>query len=267
MILPVQDDADSQLWMIDLDRGTQSRLTFDDLTYNSPVWTESGDFFIAAGSSGGVQEFDLIKISVEGSVPPKVLTRGLLPTLTPDGTTLVYSFFTQSSGIDIFEKDLAELESAADAATIKSRTVVGDPNWQYGTQISPDGGLMAYVSRETGRDEIYMRRYPEGDQKRQISADGGGWPMWNAAGDRLFYMNEEDLMEVVIERNPTLLVGTPQTLFTRPRGEDKFSVGWPLYFQVTADGEFFYMLHQVNPDQGGRPLTIVQNWVAEFLEE
>ena len=49
------------------------------------------------------------------------------------------------------------MESAGEIEMIEPRVVVGDPKWQYASQISPDGGLMAYVSRETGRDEIYMR--------------------------------------------------------------------------------------------------------------
>ena len=267
IVLPIEEDTKSQIWMIDLERGTQSRLTFDDFTYTGSAWTSDGEFIIAPGGEGGPQTFELWKISVEGKVPAKALSKGLFPTLTPDGSKILHSVFSSSGEIDIVENEMDALESASDYTQVESRMVVQDPEWQYGGQISPDGRLLAYVSRETGRDEVYMRRYPQGDQKRQISADGGGWPRWNGAGDRLYFMHDEDMMEVEIEQGTNVLVGTPQVLFTRPKGEDRFGVGWPLYFQVTGDGLYFYMLHQVNPDKGGRPLTIVQNWVAEFEQE
>jgi serine/threonine protein kinase/dipeptidyl aminopeptidase/acylaminoacyl peptidase len=264
MVLAILEDDDSQLWMIDLERNTQSRLTFDDLNYSGSTWMADGEFIIASGGPGGPSEFDLIKISVEGSVPAEVLTRGLFPFLTPDQSTLLYSYFGPSGDVDIASWDMGAMDSAAEGEVGPG---VADPKWQYGSTVSPDGGLLTYVSRETGRDEVYMRRYPQGDQKRQISADGGAWPMWNAAGDRIFYMNGDDLLEVELEREPSLRVGSPKFLFTRPRGEDRFGVGWPLYFLVTGDGKYFYMLHSVDPEQGGRPLTFVQNWVAEFEEE
>jgi Tol biopolymer transport system component len=265
MVLPIRDDNASQLWMIDLERGTQSRLTFDDLQYSACIWFADGSHLIACGGPmGSPAGFELIRMSAEGTSAPVVLGKGLFPELTPDQTTVLFSFFSEANGMDIGAIDLAGLDSSGAGKVPARRTVVGGPQWQYAPRLSPDGALLAYVSRETGRDEVYLRRYPEGDKKRQISAEGGGWPMWNAAGDRLFYMSGLDLIEVEITPEPNLRVGAPLTLFTRPRGEDIFNVGWPLYFQVDGAGEYFYMLNEVGLDQGNRPLAFIQNWVEEF---
>ena len=255
--------------MIDLERGTQSRLTFDDNMYSGATWFTDGKNLIAAGGpQSSPNLFELIKISVEGTTPPLIIKKkGLFPELTPDQSTLLYAHFTESGDLDIGATDLTEVDASRVGETVETQTIVRDPQWQYAPQVSPDGRLLAYVSRETGRDEIYLRRYPEGDKKRQISADGGGWPMWSASGDMLYYMSDLDLVEVDVVREPALRVSAPRVLFTRPRGEDQFGVGWPLYFQVEGDGEHFFMLHEMGQAQGNRPLLFVQNWVQEFEQE
>jgi len=262
----LRDESDSQLWMLDLTRRTQSRLTFDKIYYGMSTWTPDGNYVIASsGASGGASSFHFRQISVDGTTEPQLLTKGNFPTLTPDGKTLVYCYpFADTSWDLSFTNmdalDPADPEAGRDREPDRSYT---EASWQYGAEISPDGRLMAYVSRETGRDEIYLRRYPEGDQKRQVSVDSGGWPQWNAAGDRLYFMSGLDVMEVEIETQPSLRIGNPRTLFTRPRGADTFGIGWPLYLQVNGDGTSFYMLQATDEEQGNRPLTLVQNWVRE----
>ena len=48
--------------------------------------------------------------------------------------------------------------------------------------LEPDGRWVAYVSNETGRDEIYVQAFPGLGGKRQISTDGGTEPLWSATG-------------------------------------------------------------------------------------
>jgi len=37
-------------------------------------------------------------------------------------------------------------------------------------------------------------------------------------------------------------------------------VGWPLYLQVSRDGESFFMLYQADEEMGNRPLMVVERW-------
>ena len=44
--------------------------------------------------------------------------------------------------------------------------------------ISPDGRWVTYDSDETGRYEVYVQPFPGPGTKRQISAEGGTFPVW-----------------------------------------------------------------------------------------
>ena len=64
----------------------------------------------------------------------------------------------------------------------------GDFNEQTAT-LSPDGKWIAYASNETGRLEIYVRRFPELDGRQQISPNGGTLPTWSHIRKELFYLS------------------------------------------------------------------------------
>ena len=53
--------------------------------------------------------------------------------------------------------------------------------------ISPDGTLVSYVSGEIGRDEIFLTQFPSGEEKIQISTDGGGWTLFSPTGNAVLY--------------------------------------------------------------------------------
>ena len=73
---------------------------------------------------------------------------------------------------------------------------------------------MAYLSDESGREEIYVQPYPGPGGKSQISTDGGTEPVWNPNGRELFYRNGNKMMAVDIATQPVFAAGRPILLFT-----------------------------------------------------
>jgi eukaryotic-like serine/threonine-protein kinase len=53
-------------------------------------------------------------------------------------------------------------------------------------QVAPDGQSLAYSSTETGRFEVYVRKFPSLEAKWQISIRGGMQPRWRGDGRELF---------------------------------------------------------------------------------
>ena len=124
-------------------------------------------------------------------------------------------------------------------------------------RFSPDGHWLAYYSDESGRGEIYVRSFPDAEQRRQISTGGSGiGSAWAGDGRELFYVSRNRMMAVNIQTSPELAVGTPRELFQAP-----FPV-WP-EFDVTADGQRFLMV-QIGNQAEGRRINIVQNWFEEL---
>jgi WD40-like Beta Propeller Repeat len=94
-------------------------------------------------------------------------------------------------------------------------------------QFSPDGHWVAYVSNESGRDEICVRDFSSGVAHGSrdaagrwlISKSGGTSPRWRGDGKELFYVaSDEKLMAVNISSKPVFQAGAPRPLFQLPTG-------------------------------------------------
>ena len=132
--------------------------------------------------------------------------------------------------------------------------------------FSPDGRWVAYVSNESGRNEIYVRPFVAsgpsgpslGEGKWQVSKDGGTNPRWRADGKEIIFSFGPAIMSVDVNgSNAGFQMGTPKQLFRGPGNN-----GW----DVTGDGKRFLMI--VPPNQGMQtaptPITVVLNWQAEL---
>ena len=122
---------------------------------------------------------------------------------------------------------------------------------------------MAYMSTESGRWEVYLTRFPTGESRWQVSVAGGQAPRWNAKGDRLYFTEGDDIMEVEVSGGAAPTLGTPKKLFSRHSlGSGMF--GLTPVFDVTPDGERF-LISRVGDDRSKLPgVNVVQNWISEF---
>lgn len=71
-------------------------------------------------------------------------------------------------------------------------------------------------SDETGRDEVYVRPFPNmTDWKRQVSTAGGLEPVWAHSGKELFYRDgANDFVAVEVMAESTFSVGQHRVLFS-----------------------------------------------------
>ena len=86
--------------------------------------------------------------------------------------------------------------------------------------ISPDGTLAAYESNETGRDEVYIRSFPDLGERTPVSQGGAVDPRWSPDGNTVYYWRNESsgvftFMAARIQRQPTPVVLSTDSLFTR----------------------------------------------------
>ena len=129
-----------------------------------------------------------------------------------------------------------------------------------GAAFSPDGRWIAYVSNDSGRNDVYIRPYPGPGEKITISTEGGNEVMWARNGRELFYRNSGGLFAVDITTGPPLRAGKPHKLFENDY-EPTASL-WPNY-DVSADGREFLMVKTLQDDAPAQ-VDVVLKWASEL---
>lgn len=126
-----------------------------------------------------------------------------------------------------------------------------------GAVFSPDGRWVAYVSNETGRNEVYVRAFSPSGGRWPISNGGGNEITWPHPGRELFYRNGATLLAVDIRTTPAFAAGKPRRLFEH---DDILSTSlWANY--DTSDGQRFLVIRPAGPQQA-RPhaINVMLNW-------
>ena len=175
---------------------------------------------------------------------------------SPDGRSIVYEVSDPKTSADLWVLPLTgDRKPTALLQTQFSET--------HG-QISPDGKWMAYTSNETGRSEIYVRPFPAGPGKWQISTNGGSFARWRRDGRELFYMDRGSsgkLVAIDVKSSAsTFEAGTPKELFDP--GYVNLPAGGPYHtYAVSPDGQRFLI---PRPESAAAetpaPIVVVLNW-------
>ena len=246
-------DANPDVWLEDAARDVLTRFTFGAEEEETPDWSPDGKS-IAYSALRGNTHYLYVKSS-DGSGDEKVLAATANHAHTgswaPDGTSIVFTDYTASSGGDIWMKSLRPEG--------QPRPLVQTPFNERGPRISPDGHWMAYMSDESGRDEVYVQSYPQAGAKFQVSIDGGGEPVWSRSGQELFYRRGDAMMSVKVTLAPSFSASGAEQLFSGQfvptrRGEAAYD--------VSPDGTRFLM---VKRDAASSPTQI--NVVTNFLND
>src|SRR5208337_1768120 len=123
--------------------------------------------------------------------------------------------------------------------------------------FSPDGKWLAYDSDESGRTEVYVAAFPQGNGKWQVSTSGGSQPRWRPDGKELFYLSIDNklIAATIQEQSGSLEIGNPQTLFQANVSKTTGLVP----YDVGPDGKRFVFI--TPPAQSiVEPITLVTNW-------
>jgi Tol biopolymer transport system component len=137
---------------------------------------------------------------------------------------------------------------------------LGTPFNEQQAMYSPNGRLIAYVSDEDGKMQVYVQSLASGGGRWLISPDGGTEPIWARSGRELFYRHGEQLMSVSVAEQPGFAVGKPRTLF---EGSFDQTLGINPRYHVSPDGKQFLMIssQDVGPDV---EIRVVLNWFEEL---
>jgi serine/threonine-protein kinase len=241
--------APGQLLLYDLQRGALSTVATGTFPIRA-LWTAGGSRLIY-GSSRQARAWNLWSRRADGGGPEERLTTSgevQLPlAITPDERTLV---FAEGSGPTGLMQRMPLAPQGGATPLVPGRV------WGSGAAFSPDGRFVAYESVESGRSEVYVRPFPAGDERVQVSSAGGEAPIWSRRGELLYFAGGAVMSAAVTARGGTVTVAKPVALFTTG-GDTRLAPA----FDVTPDGEHFYMLRS----RGSEHVSLMFNWPSEIL--
>ena len=238
------------IWIHDLMTGNTRPVTFDGHKVRNfiPIWRDRENLAFERGTPTGPKIYSL---TADGTGEPRALTS------SPNSVDVPGSF--SPSGALAF---VGTREGIGRGIFVLSdgmeEPFLVTPALERAPMFSPDERAIAYVSDESGRDEVYVLPYPPtSGVPRKISTEGGTEPGWSRDGKELFYRSDDGMMMAVpVTPNPPGY-GAPQPVFP-----DRFrrSTSAPTY-DVTPDGQF--LMVEEDPDNLLR-VTVVHNWFEEL---
>jgi Tol biopolymer transport system component len=246
----------NDLWTIDLQRGTNTRLTFGKGDARVGGWSADGARIVYASNPEGA--FALFTKLATGVGNEELLLKSDLNITAINDVSRDYLLFTVNNpdtGNDIWVLPLT--------GTRTPKPFVNTPFNQGQAHFSDDGRWIAYVSNESGQNQIYIQPFPATGQRILVSVDGGTQPRWRGDGKELFFSGARRLlMSVEIKASAsTVDAGKPVRLFLLPDLADNS-------YDVTQDGQRFLIASPPGVVAVGAnaadntPLTVVTNWTA-----
>jgi Tol biopolymer transport system component len=236
------------VWLIDLARGVETRLTSGPNTEFDPVWLPDGKHFVYSAVRESVPQLlrrDIGGASEESLIPPGTFQEAM--DVTPDGKRLLFSQSAGKTGWSIWSLSLA-----GDPAPVP--VVVSGGQQEVG-RLSPDGRLIAFLSNEAGQQDAYVEPVGSPSEKIRLSTGGANLLRWSRDGKEIYYTSPaRHLFGVKVTASPRLAIETPEELFSLG-GE-----GWKA-FDVMPDGRFLASVPVVS--YASSPLTVVVNGLPE----
>ena len=203
------------IYTYNVELGTTPRqLTFEG-NNTRPRFSADGSRVVFGSIRDGRAGTDLFVKTLDDDAPPRSLISlpGIeLPTQWPSDTLIVFEQLPNPS--DLWILDLSDPDSARAEVYLPLEADLDD------IAISRDGTLAAYASNATGRDEVYIRSFPDPGAPTLVSQDGGAFPFWSPDGNTLYYWSlslaggVNTFMAARIQRNPTPVVLSRDSLFT-----------------------------------------------------
>jgi len=251
------DGGRPDIWVYDLQRDAMTRLTFSGEFNESPIWSPDSQYVVFASVGRGI----FWTRSDGGGQPQALITRKnyLVPTsFTHDGKRLAYYEFEGNPQVWTvpLEEQGGQLNAGQPEQLLKTSFSDVTP------VFSPDGRWLAYVSNESGKNEVYVRTFPPQSSgqggKWQVSTGGGTMPRWSRSGHELFYQSGGQILAATYTvRNDIFVADNPRVWIAKLGG-----TAWDL----APDGKRLAVLTPVDSTEVPKPEHEVV-FILNFFDE
>jgi Tol biopolymer transport system component len=229
------EKENADLWIIDVATGREVQITSGNIReqVSRAVWSADGAHVVYTALRDGKYGVYRHAASGEGGEELLYASPGIaVPTdWTSDGKTL-----SLGQG-DLGGSVVSSLQRDG-SGQWKPTEIFRSPKQIQPGRLSPDSRLLAYVSNESGKNEVYVRPFAAGASSGgpwQISEQGGvGMTSWRKDGKELYFMAaDQSIMAVAVTTSPAVAFAKPQVLF-KPNAA--IAAG-PGTVDITTDGE------------------------------
>jgi serine/threonine-protein kinase len=207
LAVDISDGTQADIWVYDWARDTLSRLTFDKADDVRPSWTPDGRRIVFASKRGDKAEQNLYWQKADGTGEVQKLTDGPNAkyggSFHPSGRYLAYTEQRPGTSSDVMILPI-EGDEATGWKPGKATAFLSAPYTEASPEFSPDGRWIAYLSNESGRNEIYVRPFPGPGGKWQISNGDVDDLNWSRTKHELLFASAVDLR---IMRAPYVVEG------------------------------------------------------------
>jgi Tol biopolymer transport system component len=202
--------AVEEVWLYDIGSGRLEQLTFESVN-RAPIWTPDGKRITFSSNRAGA--LNLFLMDADGLTTPERLTTSdnlqLPGAWSPDGAVLAYVEHHPQTGRDIWLLRHEHRNRPGDRFTDSAFD-------ETAPAFSPDGRWLAYVSNQSGRNEIWVRAVDASSPATMISSEGGSEPVWSRNGRELFYRAGDRLMGVGFIAGSPPRAGALRVVFDGP---------------------------------------------------
>ena len=235
----------NDIWIYDLRTEQMSRLTFDSASAVA-AWAPDGRHLLYAGRGRTV-----LRIPTDGSgVPETLLVRqnaAVELELARDGKTFAIRQTMTSTTRDVW---VGSLDSAK-----AERPLLRTPFNERAIALSPDGKWLAYVSNESGSDELFVRKLTEGSGRWRVPKGGANQPRWGPGGRELFFRVGDTVMAMAMTPGPEPVFSAPRTVLTGRFTGDLHRAVW----DISSDGRrFIFARSQIEAETPA--MTVLLHW-------
>jgi eukaryotic-like serine/threonine-protein kinase len=249
------------VWVDDLVRKTSTRLTSQDGNFTA-IWSNDGRWVFL---SRGIPSSNLYRRAADGSDREERLTTSAnsqAPSgVSPDGAWLAFTEIDPTSGADIWVLPVTPSAAAGGSQPViaTARPFLRSKSSEGSATFSPDARWLAYQSNESGRFEVYVRSFPDGERKVQISTVGGVNPIWAPSGRELYFRSLDGKMLVAP-------VSTAGEFRLEPIRELFNAASYENVYSVTPDGKRFLMMALIKAESSATQIQLVLNFLDELRQ-
>jgi Tol biopolymer transport system component len=244
----------ADLWLLDPVRATRTRLTSHRTDEFNPRWSPDGHVYYTSDHEGF---YNLYRKPANGAGAEETVLKSdvdkWLDDVSRDGREILFSAYELKTGYDVW---IYPLNTGKPTPLIQTLFLEGS------ARFSPDGRWITYVTRESGREEIFLCPRAAPAKRIQVSVNGGTEPRWSKDGREIYYISpERTLMAAsIVLGGETPKVSDPRPLF----GNEALRWNWgnrnQASYEVASDGRFLVAVSAEDP--GARPVVAVLDWTA-----